>query len=86
MHPQVAFSVKQKTPGTLDDAVTTMLDMESYTESSSNRIGAVPTPGKRDRYLRCNRHSVEADSHGGAIERASGDATARSIADEASAS
>ena len=39
--PQVAFSVKQTNPGTLDDAVAATLAMESYAESSSNRTGAV---------------------------------------------
>ena len=39
--PQVAFSVKQKNPGTLDDAVAATLEMESYTESPTNRTGAV---------------------------------------------
>ena len=29
-HPQVAFGVKQRQPGTLDEAVTATLEMESY--------------------------------------------------------
>ena len=37
----MAFSVKQKKPGTLDDTVAVTLEMETYTESSSNRTGAV---------------------------------------------
>ena len=40
-HPKVAFSVKQKNPGTLDDALAATLEMESYTESSINRTEAV---------------------------------------------
>ena len=39
--PQEAFSVKQKNPGTLDDTVAATLEMESYTESPTNRTGAV---------------------------------------------
>ena len=30
MQPQIAFSVRQKQPSTLDDAVTATLEMESY--------------------------------------------------------
>ena len=41
--PQVAFSVKQKNPETLDDAVAATLEMESYVESPHNRAGAVST-------------------------------------------
>ena len=40
--PQVAFSVKQKCPNTLDDAVTATLEMESYV-SSPNCTGVVST-------------------------------------------
>lgn len=40
--PQVAFSVKQKRPNTLDDAVAATLEMESYA-SSPYRAGAVST-------------------------------------------
>ena len=41
--PQVAFSVKQRNPETLDDAVAATLEMESYVESPHNRAGAVST-------------------------------------------
>ena len=37
--PQVAFSVKQKRPETLDDAVTATLEMESYV---SSKMGGAP--------------------------------------------
>ena len=40
--PQVAFSVKQKCPNTLDDAVTVTLEMESYV-SSPNCTGVIST-------------------------------------------
>ncbi len=40
--PQVAFSVKQKRPDTLDDAVAATLEMESYALTPS-RAGAVST-------------------------------------------
>ena len=40
---QVAFSVKQRNPETLDDAVAATLEMESYVESPHNRAGAVST-------------------------------------------
>ena len=41
--PQVAFSVKQKNPEPLDDAVAANLEMESYVESPHNRAGVVST-------------------------------------------
>ena len=43
VQPQVAFSVKQKNPETLDDAVAATLEMESYMESPHNRAGTVST-------------------------------------------
>ena len=41
--PQVAFSVKQKNPDTLDDAVAATLEMQSYVESPHNHAGTVST-------------------------------------------
>ena len=41
--PQMAFSVKQKNPETLDDAVAATLEMESYVESPHNHAGTVST-------------------------------------------
>ena len=42
-HPQVAFSVKQREPGTLDEAVTATLEMESYllTEQLTAQVACV---------------------------------------------
>ena len=44
--PQIAFSVRQKQPSTLDDAVTATLEMESYLSPQS--LSAVDSVGGTD--------------------------------------
>ena len=41
-HPQVAFSVKQKWPAKLDEAVSTTLEMEAYPSFGANAGGMAP--------------------------------------------
>ena len=48
-HPQVAFSVRQRRPATLDDAVTATLEMKSYVSSPRSGVQSVSSgPGSED--------------------------------------
>ena len=85
--PQVAFCVKRQTQG---HSMTQWPQRWRWRATRSLLATALghfhSAAGERDRYCRRNRTSGKAHPHGGAAERTSGDATARSLADEASTS